>query len=306
MPHPVSGRGTAARPVSSAPQEDQHVTAVPPWPATGFDDIRSALDADRTGPGRYRARNVKSDIDRTLGSQLLALTVVLAERSHPESTVQSMHAVFPRGGDAARDIEATVETVQSGRMLTTVAVTYAQQEREHCRALVMLTRAEPDFLRHSTEAPAGLPGPDACDPFACGLMPWETRVAGGDAAWAGAAGRPAAVDVWARCKDVAGDPALSRALLAFALEGLVVPVGTRPYPTAELERRGGAGQAVVLAQTITFHEPFVLDDWILIRADNSHAGRGRLHTRMQVFSAGGLVASSSGDGLMRAARPHEA
>uniref|UniRef100_A0AAU1M2F2 Thioesterase family protein n=1 Tax=Streptomyces sp. NBC_00148 TaxID=2903626 RepID=A0AAU1M2F2_9ACTN len=281
------------------------MTAVPPWPTTGFDDIRSALEAERTGPDRYRARNVESGIDRTLGSQLLALTVVLAERTHPESTVQSMHAVFHRSGDAARDIEATVESVRYGRTLSTVQVSYAQEEREHCRALVMLTRAEPDFLRHSAEAPAELPGPDACEPFDCGLMPWETRVAGGDAAWSGAAGRPAAVDVWARCKDAADDPALSRALLAFALEGLVVPVGTRPYPAAELERRGGAGQAVVLSQTITFHEPFVLDDWVLMRADNSHAGRGRLHTRIQVFSAGRLVASSSGDGLLRAARPYD-
>ncbi|MFJ6852364.1 hypothetical protein ACIQM3_17840 [Streptomyces sp. NPDC091271] len=123
----------------------------------------------------------------------------------------------------------------------------------------MLTRAEPDFLPHSAEVPAGLPGPGACEPFNYGLMPWETKVAGGDAAWSGAAGRPAAVDVWARCKDAAGDPALSRALLAFALEGLIVPVGTRPYPAVEPERRGGAGQAVVLSQTITFHEPFVMN-----------------------------------------------
>jgi acyl-CoA thioesterase-2 len=279
------------------------VTATPPWPTTSIDDILTALEPEQTGPGRFRARNVRAGIDRTLGSQLLGLTVAVAERSQPGMTVQSLHAAFPRGGDASRPIDVRVETVQAGRSLATVQVSYRQDEREHCRALVMLTRDEPDFLRHSARPPDELPGPDACEPFDCGLVPWETRTDGGQDAWRGAAGRPAAIDVWTRCKEVSGDGALSRQLLAHAVEAFVVPVGTLSHPPRELLRRGGCGLSVVLSQTITFHEPFTLDGWLLLRAESVHAGRGRLHGRIQVFSDGGLVASVSADGLLRAAAP---
>ena len=279
------------------------MTATPPWPTTSVDDILTALEPEQTGPGRFRARNVHSGIDRTLGSQLLGLTVAVAERSRPGMTVQSLHAAFPRGGDASRPIDVSVETVQAGRSLATLQVSYRQDEREHCRAMVMLTRDEPDFLRHSAGLPDDLPGPDACEPFDCGLVPWETRTEGGEDAWRGIAGRPASIDVWTRRKEVSGDRALSRQLLAHAVEAFVVPVGTLSYPSEELLRRGGCGLSVVLSQTITFHGPFTLDGWVLLRAESVHAGRGRLHGRIQVFADGRLAASVSADGLLRAAAP---
>ncbi|MYQ32223.1 thioesterase family protein [Streptomyces sp. SID4956] len=278
------------------------MTRTPYWPRIALDDMLDALRTQETGPGRLVARGLRTDHPSVLGSQLLGLTVATAERTLPGMRVQSLHTVFPRGGRAGEPIDVAVETVQSGRFLATLEVSFRQRGREHCRAVVMLTRDEPDFVRHGVVAHDDLPGPDACEAFDCPLVPWETRVEGGIGAWDRDASGPAAIDLWMRCKDLAnGDRGLSRSLLAHAVEAFVIPVGVRPYPQAELVRRGGSGLSVVLAQTVTFHEPFDLAEWLLLRVENVYAGRGRMHSRFQAFADGRLVASAGGDGLLRAA-----
>ena len=99
--------------------------------------------------------------------------------------------MFPRGGIAADPVGIDVEVVQSGRALATVAVTFQQEGREHARALVMLSRDEPDFLRHQRPLPDDVPGPELdCDELPVALMPWEVRTYGGsDALAPGSAGR---------------------------------------------------------------------------------------------------------------------
>lgn len=282
-------------------------TPVDLWPAVALDDLLDAYATVTEGePGRFVVRNVRSTSPRTLGAQLLGQAVALAERTFPGMAVQSLHTVFHRGGDTGRPMDVRVETVQSGRVLATAQVTYSQQGREHCRMLLMLSRDEPDFLRHGTALPEELVGPDACEEFSCALVPWETRTEGGEAAWDQQSDRPGAVDVWMRCKDVPDGPSASRALLAHAFEGFVVPVAGRPYSAAELDRRGGCGVGVVLSQTMTFHEGFSLRDWVLLRAESVYAGHGRMHGRLQAYADGRLVASSSADALMRAAQPGRA
>lgn len=274
------------------------------WPRIALDDLLDVLTLHQnlSVPGEFRIRNVASKSPRSLGAQLLGTTVAAAEQAFPGLAVQSMHGVFPRGGDAARPIDVRVETVQSGRTLATAQVTFRQENREHCRVLVMLSRDEPDFLRHGRVLPDGVPGPDACEPFDCPLVPWETRVDGGDTAWDFTVARPGRADIWMRCKDAAGDPGTARVLLAHAVEAFVIPVASRPYSHGDLARRGGRGTAVVLAQTITFHEPFSFHDWVLLRSESEYAGRGRMHGRLQAFTADGrLVASISGEALMRSA-----
>lgn len=272
------------------------------WPGIDLADLLDVLDIYEDGPGRYRARNVASDLPTMLGSQMLAQTVVAAERQVPGMAVQSMHTTFPRGGFADRPVDILVETVQSGRMLATVQVSFRQEGRENSRSLVMLTRDEPDFLRHATELPAGVPGPEECEPLPCALLPWDVRTAGGAGALAPDLAGPNRLDVWMRCPKAPGTTQMGRALVAHGAEGFLGPVAMRPYPMAEMERRGGRGTAVALNQTVTFHEPFSPHDWLLLRCESAYAGRSRMHGRIQVFTEGGsLVASVTADGLMRSA-----
>ncbi|NUU22732.1 MAG: hypothetical protein HOV68_14640 [Streptomycetaceae bacterium] len=272
------------------------------WPGIDLADLMDALDVAEHAPGRFRARNIVSRIPTTLGSQVLAQTVLVAERTVPGMAVQSVQGVFPRGGVAAEPVGIDVEVVQSGRALATVAVTFQQEGREHSRSLVMLSRDEPDFLRHQRPLPGDVPGPEECAELPVAMLPWEVRTYGGADALAPGLAGPAALDVWMRCTKVPDTPSLSRALLAYGTEGFLGPVAMRPYPSAEIAARGGKGTSVMLAQNITFHEPFSMHDWLLLRCESVYAGRSRMHGRIHVFGQDGrLVASVSADGLMRVA-----
>ncbi|MEU1205638.1 acyl-CoA thioesterase domain-containing protein [Nocardia sp. NPDC005825] len=272
------------------------------WPVVDLTDLLDVLDLTEAGPGRFRARNVTSTLPTTLGSQTLAQAVIAAERTVPHMAVQSLHGVFPRGGYADRDVEVEVETVQSGRALATVQVSFRQEGREHARVLAMLSVEEPDFLAHSARLPEGVPGPDECDELPCALLPWEVRTLGGADALALELAGPPTLDVWMRCDKAPDEPGLARALLAHGSEGFLGPVAMRPYPQSEIARLGGRGAAAMLAQTVTFHRPFSLHDWLLMRCESNFAGSGRMHGRIQIFTrAGDLVASVDTQGLMRSA-----
>ncbi|RMI35621.1 acyl-CoA thioesterase [Nocardia stercoris] len=273
------------------------------WPVVDLADLLDVLDLAEVEPARwFRARNVTSTLPTTLGSQTLAQAVVAAERVVPDMAVQSLHGVFPRGGFADRDVDVAVEVVQSGRALATVQVTFRQDGREHARALAMLSVDEPDFLAHGTRLPADVPGPQDCADLPCALLPWEVRTLGGADALAFDLAGPPTLDVWMRCTKAPDVPVLSRALLAHGTEAFLGPVATRPYPRAQILDRGGRGKAAMLAQTVTFHRPFTVHDWLLLRCESPFAGAGRMYGRIQVFTqAGDLVASVSAQGLMRSA-----
>ncbi|WP_460717322.1 acyl-CoA thioesterase [Nocardia heshunensis] len=271
------------------------------WPVVDLADLLDVLDLGEVGPGRFRARNVSSTLPSTLGSQTLAQAVVAAERTVPHMAVQSLHGVFPRGGYADREVDVEVEVVQSGRALATVQVTFRQDAREHARVLAMLSVEEPDFLAHGAALPADVPGPEQCAELPCALLPWEVRTFGGADAVALDLSAPPTLDIWMRCDKAPDLPGIARALLAHGSEAFLGPVAMRPYPQAEIARRGGRGAAALLAQTITFHRPFTLHDWLLLRCESPFAGSGRMYERMQIFTrTGELVASVDAHGVMRA------
>ncbi|WP_084479148.1 acyl-CoA thioesterase [Nocardia jejuensis] len=270
------------------------------WPVVDLTDLLDVLDLGDAGPGRFRARNVSSTLPSTLGSQTLAQAVVAAERTVPHMAVQSLHGVFPRGGYADREVDVEVEVVQSGRALATVQVSFRQEDREHARVLAMLSVDEPDFLSHGTTLPADVPGPEDCADLPCALLPWEVRTLGGADAVALDLAGPPSLDVWMRCDKAPDLPGIARALLAHGSEGFLGPTAMRPYPRAEIDRRGGRGAAAMLTQTITFHRGFSLHDWLLLRCESPFAGAGRMYTRIQIFTrTGELVASVDAHGLMR-------
>ncbi|MEU0545263.1 acyl-CoA thioesterase domain-containing protein [Nocardia sp. NPDC005978] len=272
------------------------------WPVVDLPDLLDVLDLTEAGPGQFRARNVVSTLPTTLGSQTLAQAVVAAERTVPHMAVQSLHGVFPRGGYADRDVDVHAEVVQSGRALATVQVSFSQDGREHARVLAMLSTEEPDFLSHGAQLPRDVPGPDDCTEFPCALLPWEVRTPGGADAFAAELAGPPTLDVWMRAPKAPETPTIGRALLAHGTEGFLGPVATRPYPQSEIARRGGRGTAAMLTQTVTYHRPFTIGDWLLLRCESTFAGGGRMYGQLQVYAhTGELVASVTAQGLMRGA-----
>ena len=97
------------------------------------------------------------------------------------------------------------------------------------------------------------------------------------------------------------DRSINQALLAYATDGFLIGTAMRPHP--------GVGQALahrtisttVVGHTLTFHDEFSVDRWLLLDHRSTSAGNGRSHGVGEVFDEGGrLVCSFSQENMIRA------
>ncbi|WP_237534595.1 acyl-CoA thioesterase domain-containing protein [Streptomyces sp. SID3343] len=280
------------------------------WPSITADDVLDALELERVAaaPGEsrdvvvFRARNIVSRVPRTLGAQLLAQTVVAAERVVPHMTVQTLQGAFPRAGDPSLPVDVRVERLHEGRSVAMLQVGFRQGDNEHCRAIVTLGGPGAELVRHGDVLAADVPGPEECAEFPVPMLPWEVRTVGGVEALAPELAGPPRLDLWMRMPGgrLPDAGTWARAVVAYATEGFLGPVALRPYPSDEIARRGGRAMSVALAQNVTFHDEFSVGEWVLLRCASEYAGGGRMHGRIRVFARDGrLVASVTADGLMR-------
>ena len=229
------------------------------------------------------------------GGQLLAQSLVAAVAGHEAKRAKTLHTVFARGASPDAPLEIVVEPMHAGRAFASSTVTISQGERLCARSIVLLAD-EPDFITHADPAPAVAAPIDAGD----GAGEWEVRVVDdvdiSDPELTG----PPDLDVWTRFPGAPDDPTINQALLAFATDGFLIGTAMRPH--------AGVGQAQahitvttgVISHTITFHEPFVTRDWLLLSHHSPFAGRGRSYGRADVFRPdGALVASYVQDAMIR-------
>jgi acyl-CoA thioesterase-2 len=96
---------------------------------------------------------------------------------------------------------------------------------------------------------------------------------------------------------VGDDPALHRAILAYASDMTLLGTGTLAHGIHWMTHKL---QTASLDHAVWLHEPFRADDWLLYVCDSPWAGHARSFNRGQVFSRDGrLVASTAQEGLMR-------
>lgn len=266
----------------------------------------AALDLDPVGERSWRAVNMDNPGPVVFGGQILAQTVAAADRSVPGQSVKSLHTVFARAAAAGHPLDIAVETMSTGRSFSSLTVTVSQAERVCARSLVLTEAAGEDLIRHSPAAPPG--GPEAAAPSSHGeggaTSWWEIRTVDGvDISDPEAVG-PAQLQVWMRFPGAGSDTRLGQALAAYASDGFLIGTALRPH--------AGFGQSLahvefnttVLTHTLSFHEPFAADEWLLLDQEAPYAGRGRSYGRAHVWTADGrLVASFVQDAMIRAFPP---
>ncbi|HMG40335.1 MAG TPA: acyl-CoA thioesterase domain-containing protein [Acidimicrobiales bacterium] len=267
---------------------------------TRLSDVLAALDLERRGDGAFVAHHLDEGHGVVFGGQLLAQAVVAAARTVPDKEVLSIHNVFARGASVEEPLAVTVETIQSGRAFASVTVTTSQSRGACTRAQVLLHAPDPDLIRHAdaapdVEPPSALPAAGADDGW------WDVRVVDGvDIADPDVVGL-AELRVWSRMPGAPDDLVTSQALLAYASDGFLIGTAMRPHAGVGQSMAHRTISTTVVAQTITFHEPFAAGSWLLLDHRSSYAGRGRSHGMASVFTEeGALVASFSQENMIRA------
>jgi acyl-CoA thioesterase-2 len=267
-------------------------------------------DPDASGAATYTASHLDTGHRVVYGGQLLAQSVIAASQAVPEKELLSLHTVFARGGNFDEPLTITVETLQSGRAFASVSVTTSQSRGVCTRSTALLHAPDADRIRHGDAMPV-VGGPDDWQARSHESF-WETRIVDDvDVMDPTAPLAPPELRVWCRFPGVAADDiAVNQALLAYASDGFLIATAMRPHDGIDQTMAHVSVSTTVLTQTLTFHEPIVAADWLLLDLRSTYAGRGRSHGGANVFTAAGdLVASFDQDNMIRempeAMRPKE-
>jgi acyl-CoA thioesterase-2 len=258
-----------------------------------------AMTLERIGPDTYTAPHAGKGHNVVFGGQLMGQSIMAALEGQEGMHAKTLHIVFARAAKPELPVEIEVERMHVGRTFGSATVTVRQGDRLCTRAIVLLTTDEGDLISHGEAMPA-VGEPEAAPESAGSTDEWQIRYVGGvdinDPSLTG----PAELDVWTRFGGAPDDPAIGRALLAFATDGFCIAAAMRPHE--------GVGQSLahrtistgVISHTITFHEPVSAADWMLLRNTSPYAGHGRVYGRGDVFSSDGrFVASFVQDSMVR-------
>lgn len=262
-----------------------------------LDGLLACLDLTEVEPGVLTGPNLEIDYHRIFGGQILAQVLVAAARTSPEKSVKSLHVLFPREGDTSKPMHYEVRPLQEGRTFGTTEVVATQDGKVIAVAVASVHVDEPGL--HRCDAPPSAGAPDGAELVDLGMVPWETRIAGGvDLADRGV-GEPV-LDWWMKTLALeSGDVAVHQALLAHATDLTIIGTALRPVEGYSQADSTVALLTAVTSHTVWFHQPFRVDGWLQLHQHSPVLAKGRAYGRGDVWSGDELVASFAQESMVR-------
>lgn len=285
-------------------------------PATLAADLCDLLDIEQLDTDLYRGRRIVGGqgYGRVFGGQVIAQALQAAQRSTDAPRIaHSLHAYFMRPGDDDFPILFRVVRDFDGRSFATRRVIAAQKGQPILNMACSLQ--VPEGGLHHQDAMPDVPPPEQLksdaqirremgdaipDEFRAHFnrpRPIEIRPVA-PCAWLEPVKQEPRQQSWFRiCAPIGDDPAMHRAILAYASDMALLGTGTLAHGvtwmTANL-------QSASLDHSLWLHEDFRVDEWLLYVCDSPWAGHARSFNRGKIFARDGrLVASVAQEGLMR-------
>ncbi|WP_343527138.1 acyl-CoA thioesterase II [Sphingomonas sp.] len=272
------------------------------------------LDVEEIDTDLYRGARRPGGEGRVFGGQVIAQALQAAQRSTEAPRVaHSLHAYFMRPGDerfpiiyrVLRDFEGRsfatrrVVAMQKGKPILNLACSFQTPEDGLHHQDAMPDVPAPDTLANERELLATLGDqiPAPVRAFLSRPRPIELRPVDPHPMMASGPGEPAQA-IWFRLvAPIGDDPALHRAVLAYASDFALLGTSTLPHGVNWLIDNM---QTASLDHALWLHEPFRADQWLLYTTDSPWAGHARGFNRGRIFTADGrLVASVAQEGLIR-------
>ena len=277
-------------------------------PSVSFDNLLECLEMRETTPGTYTGANLALEYHRIFGGQILAQTITAATAaSGPrEGTqgkqVKSLVQLFPREGNSELAMNYAVTKHQEGRTFGSTGIVASQTDSEGRAkpvsvATLSLHTPEEGFVRQDDAPAVGKPEDAALTDL--GMIPWETRVVDG-VDLSDRAAAPASYRFWMRTPSVPDSPALHQALLAHATDLTVIGTALRPTEGLSQADTMTKFHSAVTSHSLWFHQPFRVDEWLLVDQCSPILAGGRAYGRGDVWSLDGrLVASFAQESMIR-------
>jgi len=268
--------------------------------AFGQDDLIGCLTLAEVEPGVVEGENLDIGYHRVFGGQILAQVLVAAAEASPEKSVKSLHILFPREGDTAKPMRYRVTKLQDGRTFGTTAVLAEQGGKVIAQAVVSMHVDEAGL--HRSDGPPAVGPPSDAAAVDLGMVPWETRLVGGVDLTDRAAGPPR-LEWWSHAAPVGDERHVHQALLAHATDLTLIGTALRPFEGVSQADSTVTLHTAVTSHTLWFHQPFRVDDWLLLVQHSPVVAAGRSFGRGDVFAGDELVASFAQEAMVRQVEP---
>lgn len=274
--------------------------------------LLSLLDLEDIDLNLFRGPRDPEATGRVFGGQVVAQGLIAASRTvSGERRAHSLHAYFVRPGDDAHPIIYRVERDRDGGSFSTRRVIAQQNGEPILNMSCSFHRPEPG-LQHQEEMPEVTPPeslksdqelaptlthlPEAFRRFMARDRGVELRRVGLEPLY-GEKTEPRQ-HMWFRLRtDTPCDPAISRAILAYASDFALL--GTAMLPHGLHWTMKGLRSASI-DHAVWMHDDPPVGEWLLYTMDSGWSGGARGFSRGRIFSRDGrLVASTAQEGLMR-------
>lgn len=242
-------------------------------------------------------------LGRVYGGQVLAQSIVAAERTIPEGRApHSMHGYFLRPGDSSKGITFAVDRIHDGRSFSTRR-TQAFQEGVPIFSMIASFQDEDPGVEHQDTMPEGIPLPDELpdvEDHLTGLHPMTKRLfldrpvdlrhIPSPIYVAVEGERAPRQAVWMRARSpLPDDPAIHRAALAYLSDLTIQESILRAHGVAWAT----PGLKVAsLDHAMWWHRPGRVDDWLLYVQESPSARGGRGLATGRIFSPDGVLVAS--------------
>ncbi|MGH7470329.1 MAG: acyl-CoA thioesterase II [Longimicrobiales bacterium] len=277
-------------------------------------DLLQLLDLEPIEVNIYRGNNRDIGSGRVFGGQVMAQSLVAAQRTVPEERrAHSLHGYFILPGDLTAPIVYFVDRLRDGKSFTTRQVTAIQhghaifnmsasfqvQESGLEHQLPMPDVPPPESLRSELDVIRDRSDtvPEAQRAVLTQDRPIDFRMVESVDPF-DPAPQPPVRHMWFRAQgSMPDEPLAHQAVLAYASDYALL--GTALLPHGRSYRRPGI-QVASLDHSLWLHRECRVDDWLLYAIDSPVAAGARGFARGTIFTrAGVLVASVAQEGLIR-------
>ncbi|RDE05365.1 acyl-CoA thioesterase [Sphingomonas aracearum] len=279
------------------------------------------LDVEQLDVDLFRGARLPGGRGRVFGGQVIGQALQAAQRSTEGKDAHSLHAYFMRAGDDALPILFRVVRDFDGKSFATRRV-IATQNGQPILNLAASFQVPEEGFHHQAEMPANIPPPEELKSEkelraeAAEQLPEKLRSAFlrrsnpidvrplYPRSWFHPVKREPVNYSWFRIVSAVGDdPALHRAILAYASDMALMATSMMPHGVNWMTP---GMQSASLDHALWIHEPFRADEWLLYATDSPWAGHARGMNRGQIFTRDGrLVASVAQEGLIRQRQPKD-
>ena len=271
------------------------------WTVEGLLDL---FDVEPEGEAFVGQTGIAGADERQVveGSQVLAQSIVAVAKRFPEKSVRSVYAVFARAVVVGPPVELSIDVVAEGRSTATAVVNVTQNGKRCITVTAFTDVPSADVIRHH------LPRPNVATPADANVseMPMVGRqlrlVDVVDVNSPDEVGPPE-LFAWLHYDPIPTRDELAKALIAYFTGHLGISTTMRAHEGIGTAQAHLTVSTAPMTLSVSFHEPFTWDGWLLYSHESTQVGAGMSYVRGAVHTEQGeLIASFAQDAMIRPLR----